>query len=186
VRNVGRSVGILYSINTLGSATACFVSAFWLMQRLGMQNSIWIAAAINVLVGVTGLCMAYYGTGRNQATPTPLAFEVRSSFPAGAKIKLFFAFIVSIVIGYIALSYEIIWFRAFVIGTNVSQAFALILGAYLGGLAVGSWWARRYFSPNATNTQLLYVLCAVILLSLPWTAGTVSFSPPSSSFSPRP
>src|SRR5262245_57313186 len=60
-RNVGRSVGLLYCINTLGSAVACFVSAFWLMRLLGMLHSIRVAAAINVLVGVSGLCLANWG-----------------------------------------------------------------------------------------------------------------------------
>jgi spermidine synthase len=41
-RNVGRSIGLLYCINTLGSAAACFVSAFWLMQLLGIWKTIYI------------------------------------------------------------------------------------------------------------------------------------------------
>jgi spermidine synthase len=164
-KNVGRSVGLLYCINTLGSAAACFVSAFWLMRVLGMQNSIRVAAALNILIGVTGLCLAYWGSRQNQATTTPPAVEVRGAFSREQRLNLLFAFIVSMLTGYISLSYEVIWFRAFMIGTNRSQAFALILGAYLGGLAVGSCWVRRFFAPNATNIQLLYMLCVVILIS---------------------
>src|SRR5438045_1386933 len=67
--------------------------------------------------------------------------------------------------GYVSLSYEILWFRSFMIGTNQSQAFALSLGAYLGGLAVGSCRIRWYFAANATSRQPLYILCVVILLS---------------------
>jgi predicted membrane-bound spermidine synthase len=166
-RNVGRSVGLLYCINTLGSAAACFVSAFWLMRLLGMQNSIRFAAAINVLVGVTGLCQAYRRGRQSQATPTKAhsALKVRGAFAREQKSTLLFAFIVSMLTGYVSLSYEVIWFRAFMIGTNQAQAFALILGAYLGGLAFGSCWVRRYFGPNVANPQLLYMLCVVILLS---------------------
>ena len=69
------------------------------------------------------------------------------------------------VTAYVSLSYEVIWFRAFIIGTNQTQAFPLILGAYLGGLAVGSCWICRYFAPAVSNTRLLYMLCIVILLS---------------------
>ena len=167
VRNVGRSVGLLYCINTLGSAAACFVSAFWLMRLLGMQNSIWVAASINVLVGVTGLCLAYWHSRQNQEArtePHP-AIGPFGAFSREQRSNLLFAFIVSVLTGYVSLSYEIVWFRAFMIGTNQSQAFALILGVYLGGLAVGSFWVRRYFAPNAANTQLLYMLCVVILVS---------------------
>src|SRR5262245_6312316 len=139
-RNVGRSVGLLYCINTLGSAAACFVSAVWLMRVLGMQNSIRVAAAINVLVGLTGLYLAYWGSRQNEATTTPPAVGARGAFSREQRLNLLFTFIVSMLIGYISLSYEVIWFRAFMIGTNQSQAFALILGAYIGGLAVGSCW----------------------------------------------
>src|SRR5262249_38921123 len=53
-RNVGSSVGILYCLNTLGSAAACFVSAFWLMRSLGMHNSVKVAAIINFFVSLMG------------------------------------------------------------------------------------------------------------------------------------
>ena len=167
VRNVGRSVGLLYCINTFGSTAACFVGAFWLMQLLGMQNSIWVAASINVLVAITSLCLAYWHSCQNQAAPAMAhpAFEPLRAFSREQRSNLLFAFIVSMLTGYVSLSYEIVWFRAFMIGTNQSQAFALILGGYLGGLAVGSCWVRRYFTPNVANTQLLYMLCVVILLS---------------------
>jgi spermidine synthase len=138
--NIGRSVGLLYSINTLGSAVACFVGAFGLMHLLGMQNSTRLAAAINVLVGVTGLCLAYRSSRQSHAVPTddhPI-FELRA-VSEKQESKLLFACFVSMLVGYVSLSYEVIWFRAFLIGTNQSQAFAMILGAYLGGLAVGSW-----------------------------------------------
>jgi hypothetical protein len=191
-RNVGRSVGLLYCINTLGSAAACFVSAFWLMRLLGMQNSLRVAAAINVLVGVMGLCLAYRcgRPDRAMLTKTYPPLGVRGPFSRGQRSYLLFAFIVSVLTGFVALSYEIIWFRAFMIGTNESQAFALILGAYLGGLAAGSCWVRRYFAPNAANSQLLNMLCVVILLSsalgfsvlpvaAPWAGGKASSSLPS-------
>jgi spermidine synthase len=184
VKNVGRSVGLLYSINTLGSAVACFVSALGLMHLLGMQNSVRVAAAINVLVGSTGLSLAYWRSRLNQAAPAEVhsVSEILGSFSQEEKSKLLFACIVSMLIGYVSLSYEIIWFRAFLIGTNQSQAFAIILGAYLSGLAVGSWWVGRYFAAKPHNTQLLYMLSVVILLSsvfgfsvLPLAAKVASF-----------
>ena len=54
-RNVGQSVGLLYCVNTLGSALACFVSAAWLMGAMGMQGAVNVAAAINLFVGLAAL-----------------------------------------------------------------------------------------------------------------------------------
>ena len=166
--NIGRSVGLLYSINTLGSAFACFVSAFGLMHFLGMQHSILVAAAINVLVGATGLTVAYWPNVKTQAAliNDHSLSDVRDGSAPKQKVNLSFACIVSTLVGCASLSYEVIWFRAFLIGTNTSQAFAMILGAYLGGLGVGSWWIGWYFATKPSNKQqLLYMLCVVILLS---------------------
>lgn len=51
-RHVGQSVGTLYFINTLGSATACFVTAHLLFVYGGMQSSVLIAAGFNFGTGV--------------------------------------------------------------------------------------------------------------------------------------
>jgi len=48
--NVGRSVGLLYFVNTLGSAFAAFATVLFLMRTLGQQRSVFLAAAINVTV----------------------------------------------------------------------------------------------------------------------------------------
>lgn len=49
--NVGRSVGSLYFVNTLGSAIASFVVVWRLLGLFGQQGSVLAAAAINFGVG---------------------------------------------------------------------------------------------------------------------------------------
>jgi spermidine synthase len=60
--NVGRSVGLLYFVNTLGSAAASFAAALVLLARFGQERTVLIAAALNVLaasiVGVHHLVAA--------------------------------------------------------------------------------------------------------------------------------
>jgi predicted membrane-bound spermidine synthase len=55
--NVGRSVGALYSVNTVGSALAALASALFLMAALGLQGSVAVAAALNGAVAVTALVL---------------------------------------------------------------------------------------------------------------------------------
>jgi spermidine synthase len=164
-RNVGSSVGILYCINTLGSTAACFASALWLMRSLGMHNSVKLAAVINFLVGFVSLYIGY-GSRRK-----PIQFIEHGPHSARNadlceqyRVRLAVAFLVALLMGYIALSYEIVWFRAFLIGTNRSQAFALILGAYLGGLAMGSCWIRRYFTYHSVRPRLPVILSILVLV----------------------
>lgn len=45
--NVGRSVGVLYFVNTLGSAAASLLSAIVLLARLGQQRTVLLAAVLN-------------------------------------------------------------------------------------------------------------------------------------------
>ncbi|WP_434045789.1 MULTISPECIES: fused MFS/spermidine synthase [Sorangium] len=51
-RNVGRSLGNLYFINTLGAAFGAFLAARYLLGGLGLRATTHVAAALNVLVGV--------------------------------------------------------------------------------------------------------------------------------------
>jgi spermidine synthase len=46
--NVGRSVGTLYFVNTLGSALASFAAGFALMGQLGQAGTVWVAACLNL------------------------------------------------------------------------------------------------------------------------------------------
>ena len=51
LKNVGKSVGTLYSINTLGSALACFITVDIFFTYFGQTISLWIAASLNLAVG---------------------------------------------------------------------------------------------------------------------------------------
>src|SRR5713101_6420829 len=67
-RNVGRSVGLLYCVNTVGSATACLASALFLMRIAGMQGAVTIAAAVNFIVGALALAEAWRTRSGDQAS----------------------------------------------------------------------------------------------------------------------
>ena len=68
-RNVGKSVGILYCINTVGSAIACFITADVLFVFLGEQASVLVAALCNLAVGV--LVWLYARRITRNVTPEP-------------------------------------------------------------------------------------------------------------------
>jgi predicted membrane-bound spermidine synthase len=49
-RNVGKAVGVLYFVNTLGSGLAALASVFLLLGALGQQRTVFLAAALNLSV----------------------------------------------------------------------------------------------------------------------------------------
>jgi spermidine synthase len=59
--NVGRAVGVLYFVNTAGSALAALAAVFVILRVLGETRSTYLAAAINVGVGAV---VFVYGIAR--------------------------------------------------------------------------------------------------------------------------
>ncbi len=50
--NVGKQTGLLYALNTLGSAIACFATAGLLFVLLGLKGAVYTAAFCNLITGV--------------------------------------------------------------------------------------------------------------------------------------
>ncbi len=83
---LGRRVGMLYGLNTLGSALGCFAAGYWMLQTLGLSATNRLAAGVNLAVAAV-LALAYFkpapaarprpapAGGRRTASPppTPLA-----------------------------------------------------------------------------------------------------------------
>lgn len=64
-KNVGHSVGILYYVNTLGSAAGSFLGALALFGALGMRGSILVAATLNI--GVAAVVLIVHRITRAEA-----------------------------------------------------------------------------------------------------------------------
>jgi spermidine synthase len=140
VRQKGRlatRVGHLYFANTLGAVIGCFVTAYFLIQLLGVRETGYLAALGNLVVGFIALEI-------NKASPpleeslvlTPATSELkREPIPALFRLVLW-AFALS---GLCALAYEVLWTRilSLFIGSTV-YAFSAMLSTFLCGLALGS------------------------------------------------
>lgn len=129
-----RYVGRLYFVNTLGAAFGAFLTGIWLIKYLGFADSVWVGAVINL-----GCALGGYFVLRGQATEfeqekrtlwVPMKFTPQLIGWAGQ-----FAWS-----GFAAISLELIWFRILeLMVKSVSITFALLLGIYLGGLAIGTY-----------------------------------------------
>jgi spermidine synthase len=165
-RNVGQSVGLLYCANTAGSAAACFACALGLMRIAGMQGSIRVAAALNFAVAAMALGAVWRAGGIGEMTVgrvprARLTVEATELVPRSRRFLGILA--IAGVLGYISLSYEIIWFRAFELATNTTMAFALILGAYLAGIANGSLRGQRYCTDELSPPRAACIVAVVVL-----------------------
>lgn len=172
--NVGGSVGILYCVNTLGSAVACFVAALVTMRYLGLTGSVRVAATLNVLVGLTVLGLHFRWHEKEETVPRPE--------PDGPRCELSFpaAMAIAALAGFISLGYEIVWYRVYsFVSEGSARSFAFVLGAFLAGIAFGSLGAGHVCrSRKAPLLRLigLLVLCANLagFFAVPLVAGMVT------------
>ena len=143
--NMGQSVAILYLVNTLGSAGACFVAATVTMPFLGQSGSVGAAATMNLAVA-SGALYLYFRSrqrGERDRNDASLAISDVAHRPAQL-LPLPLAIGLVGVAGFIALSYEIVWYRIYSF-TSMGQAksFPYLLGAYLAGIAGGALVSQR-------------------------------------------
>src|SRR5579863_5142383 len=148
-RDVGYSVATLYFVNTLGSAVACFVCAQVLMRNFGQSGSVTVAACLNALVGVTAFL---YGRSQRPLIQEEVKRESADPARSANTLGLRTAAAMAGVAGFLALGFEIAWFRIFALATSDrAPAFALLLATYLAGIAAGSFLSETLCERKKIN-----------------------------------
>jgi len=170
--NVGHSVGALYFVNTLGSACACFLAIVFTMGHLGESGSVALAAAINLTIGVSALLLSHRSSDPvllDEETDLDPAHD--SAERAGRPLlSMPIAVFVSGLAGFIALGYEIMWYRTYsFLSGGKAHTFAALLGFYLAGIALGSFVTLSVFRRRRMNTltaELRMIAGFVVLANL--------------------
>jgi len=159
LRRVGRRVGALYSLNTLGAILGTFAAGFLLLPAVGFAWTNAIASATNLALCAAVLLTFLVPRDRGRAPAEPAAEpgpEPGSEADAEeyvlgrrARWAALAAFGVS---GFASMNYQVAWNRvlAMVIGSSV-YSFTIILLAFLvgiaGGAAIASASLRRMRNP---------------------------------------
>jgi spermidine synthase len=153
---IGRTVGILYGVNTFGAVAGVIVAGYALLPALGNRATLAVAVVANLAVGAAALTYSWRlrraardgprpaarAPARPRAAPEPLDSAARLTLVALG------------VSGAVSMIYEVAWTRALVLVIGASTyAFTAMLVSFLlgiaGGAAVYSWlWGRRRASPG--------------------------------------
>jgi spermidine synthase len=137
---VGFSVAMLYFANTFGSAVACYLCATFLLRDFGQSGSVKVAAGMNALVGLTAILVGRYDTRQTAQAPA----YTRPQPTQESKFPLRLAMVIAGLSGFIALGFEIAWFRVFALASkDRAPSFALLLSTYLAGIAAGSYISEK-------------------------------------------
>ncbi len=137
--------GLLYAVNTFGAVAGCLLAGFYLLAIVGVRESLFIAAAINL--GIAALVIV-----SRRGVPTEPRATMRpkpQAEPSTGAVLLLAIFFFS---GFAALGYEVLWTRALLVFLKASTyAFSLMLSVYLFGVAAGSllvsWFADKIRRP---------------------------------------
>jgi predicted membrane-bound spermidine synthase len=165
-------IGQLYGFNTLGAAAGALGATWMLLPRLGLEGTLWVGAAANLVCALTVL-RALGRTVTPVATPTsspaPVVATAAGDIPAAARWQPTFVAwaAVSGLAGFLALSLEIVWFRLLgVIVKSTAFTFGTLLAMYLAGLGTGSLAGIRYAGRfRRPETAFLMLQGAVGLMS---------------------
>ncbi|MHB8078997.1 MAG: fused MFS/spermidine synthase [Candidatus Krumholzibacteriia bacterium] len=162
---LGRGLGLLYAVNTLGAVVGAFLTGFVLIPALGLLPCVALAVAGNLVAGVTGLFLARRaGPAAPPAADDPAdsaaapARAASTPQPAAAGPELAPRLLAAVfaLTGFAALGCELYWTRALsrFLG-NTTYAFSAMLTTYLFGLAAGGWLGGRLADRVASPARLL-------------------------------
>lgn len=153
----GFGLGALYGVNTFGSVIGAILVSFFLIGNFGINGTAFMAAAINILIGVLLLL-----------TKKLLSLELS---PTAAETKddrhrktIFQPLIVAIGLsGFASLGYEVIWTRIFAMFLqNTVYSFTIILASFLSGIVIGSFLYAKILSQK-TDQLFVFALLEAIL-----------------------
>ena len=135
------TIGWLYAANTLGAAVGALGATWVLMPGRGLDGTLQIAAALNIVCAMGSVPIAIVLRNRAAALPADPhdasradeAAEPATGFSVARWMWLY------ALAGFIALSLEIVWFRMLgVMLKSTSVTFGTLLAQYLLWLGIGS------------------------------------------------
>ncbi len=131
----GATIATLYLLNSLGAAIGVLVSAFLLVPAVGLPGALLTAGLINSAVALL--------VWRLRGEPSPHVDEEETADVLATPLpRLLLA--AAAVTGAASFFYEIAWIRmlSMVLGAS-TDAFDLMLSAFILGLALGGGWIRK-------------------------------------------
>ncbi len=133
---MGTQVSLLYALNTLGAASGCLLTGFFLMGTFGVLQTVLLAAGVNLLIGISALSIYLeIAPGADWKFRLPPLRMPRIDLNADQKFWMGISFIC----GFTALAYEVLWTRLLVFSiASTVYSFSMMLTVFLLGIFLGS------------------------------------------------
>ncbi len=176
-----RGIGLLYGINTLGAAAGASLCGFWLIPFIGVNNSLFLAGSLNLLVSL--FAFQFFGNVSRSAevveidsSPNSADRKLSESKFAPSLAAKEHAILASVFfgIGFVAVATEVLWTRYLSLWMpNTVYTYSLALSIVLLGIVVGSGMAAlivdriRWRAGLIGGSQILSALMVMLVMQLP-------------------
>lgn len=131
------SVTRLYACNLAGAILGTVAAGFLLLPLLGVRTTIFVAAVLNVVVGV--IAIALQRNAQTDHSADPVNPEENPENPVTN-----FWYFAALASGFVTISAQVSWTRTLtmIIGSS-TYAFSIVVALFLIGLALGAWFVAR-------------------------------------------
>ena len=148
------SFSYLYLANGIGATFGTIITAVFLVEKLGLSNTLMFGAFGNFFLALICLIKGVYGRSSPEVEQPILSskISVTENWLLHKKTR---TYLVLFITGLTCLAMEVTWVRGFtpVLGTTI-YTFAAILATYLFATLLGSQWYRRDLNKQKTISTL--------------------------------
>lgn len=134
------TVGLLYAINAIGAVAGAWVTTFYLLELLGIRQTVWLAAAFNLLIAVAARSLSRR-KGMADPEDAPGAETANEEPGERAPRTLYRMVLVAAAgVGFVFFLLELVWYRmmAPILGGS-TYTFGVVLAVALAGIGIGGF-----------------------------------------------
>ncbi|MDX6497539.1 MAG: spermidine synthase [Blastocatellia bacterium] len=180
--NISGAIARLYTWNLTGAILGVIAAGFFLLPHFGVRATIWIAATVNLAIGLA----AFLLDSRSVGIHIDVVEEVHDRTgvidrPPPQVVLTWFWLFCAFASGFVTITMQVVWSRvlSMIIGSS-TYAFSIVLALFLFGLALGAWLISTNKNADARWLRravlVIEILTAFTLfLSLKLTSTTPDF-----------
>ena len=157
-KNLGRKLGLLYGLNTMGAVFGAFLAGFYFIPTFGILKSNHMMAILNFTI----LIIAYLLQKKLAPIEIPPRRDKKSFFtllPKNSSMAKKFILISCGIVGFTSITAEVVWnkYLGIFLGSNIF-GLGLILSLFLLGIALGSLILSIYVEKVKDKINLFITL----------------------------
>jgi predicted membrane-bound spermidine synthase/tetratricopeptide (TPR) repeat protein len=148
----GSAGGRLYAVNTLGAVAGCVAAGFFMVENIGLSNTLRVGAALNIIIGA----VVWTFFREPSWTLPPDEEKKKQPRPDASRLDSLPLALFGLS-GFCALALEVLWTRTLTLTlNNTTYAFSLILAMFLAGIGLGGAAASSALRRAKPNPSMLF------------------------------